>query len=91
MPTADTNDDADAALALRALAWVLGEGTRADRLLALTGLDAAALRARLGDPAMLAAVLGFLEAHEPDLMVCAADLGVEPAALVRARRALEGA
>ena len=34
---------------------------------ALTGLDSDELRARAGDPALLAAVLGFLAAHEPDL------------------------
>jgi len=77
-----------AVLALSALAWTLGEPARADRLLALTGLDPADLRARAGDSAVLDAVLGFLEAHEPDLVRCADELGVAPAALVRARAEL---
>jgi len=64
---------------------------RAARLLDTTGLDAGELRARAGDPALLAAVLGFLEAHEPDLVACAGDLGVSPAALVTAHARLEGA
>jgi hypothetical protein len=34
-------------------------------------------------------VLRFLEAHEPDLVACAAALEVEPAELVEARRRLE--
>jgi hypothetical protein len=34
-------------------------------------------------------VLGFLEAHEPDLVACAAELGIKPEALVAARRSLE--
>jgi hypothetical protein len=34
-------------------------------------------------------VLGFLEAHEPDLLACADTLGVAPATLVDARRRLE--
>lgn len=77
-----------AALALGALVWVLGDGPRADRLLALTGLDADALRAGLGDPAVLGAVLEFLASHEPDLVAAAEHLGVEPADLMAAREKL---
>ena len=84
-----TNRDDAAATGLHALAWTLGEPARAERLLALTGLDAAALRARAGEPALLAATLGFLEGHEADLVACAAAIGTTPAALVRAREALE--
>jgi hypothetical protein len=76
------------ALALAALGWVLDDGPRAQRLLALTGLTAADLRAGLGDPSMLAAVLDFLAAHEADLMAAAAALEVAPEALVAARRGL---
>lgn len=77
------------ALALDALVWTLGEPARAERLLATTGLDGDGLRARASDPALLAAVLGFLEAHEPDLIGCAAALDVKPATLVAARERLE--
>ena len=76
-------------LALAALGWTLGEPARADRLLALTGLNADGLRARLDDPSLLAAMLRFLEAHEPDLVAAAEALGVAPAELVEARRRLE--
>ncbi|MFM9852542.1 MAG: DUF3572 domain-containing protein [Sphingomonadaceae bacterium] len=72
-------------LALSALAWTLGEPARAERLIALTGLDPGDLRARVGDADVLDAVLGFLEAHEPDLIACAAALGIKPEALVSAR------
>ena len=75
-------------LAFRALAWTLGEPSRAERLLALTGLDADGLRARAADPALLAAVIEFLGNHEPDLEVCAASLDVSPATLVDAGRRL---
>ena len=88
MRTPDTNYDA-AELALHALVWTLGEEARASRLLALTGLDPAELRSRAGEPAVLAAMLGFLEAHEPDLVACAESLGVKPAQLVAARSVLE--
>jgi hypothetical protein len=89
MTAQTTNRDAAAALALSALGWTLADGSRADRLLALTGLTPEDLRSRLGEPALLAAVLRFLEAHEPDLIACADSLDTEPAALVEARRTLE--
>lgn len=89
MKIQETNERDPAALALAALAWVLAEGTRAERLLALTGLTPDDLRAGLGDPALLAAVLRFLEAHEPDLVACAEEIGATPAELVEARRRLE--
>ena len=77
------------ALALRALAWTMGEQARADRMLALTGLTGDDLRERATEPALLAAVLGFLEAYEPDLIACAEVLDTTPVALVQAREALE--
>lgn len=85
----ETNQRASDALALSALGWILGDQKRADRLLALTGLSPADLRTRLSDPALLAAVLGFLEAHEPDLLACAEALGVDTARLIAARVSLE--
>ena len=42
-------------------------------------------------PVLLAAVLGFLESHEPDLIACADALDVKPEALIRARQQLENA
>jgi hypothetical protein len=84
----ETNDDET--LALGALGWALAEDRRAERLLALTGLTPELLRERIGEPAFLAAVLRFLESHEPDLVACASDMAVDPAALVAARRRLEG-
>jgi hypothetical protein len=71
-------------LALGALGWLLQSETRADRLLALTGLTPDALRSGVGDPAVLGAVLEFLAAHEPDLVGAAEALGVSPETLVRA-------
>jgi hypothetical protein len=82
----DTNDAA--ALALNALVWVLQEPDRADRFLALTGLQGDDIRSRINDPALLDAVLAFLAAHEPDLLACARALDVMPAILVGARSGL---
>jgi hypothetical protein len=75
-------------LALMALGWTLADQRRADRLLALTGLDADALRAGVDNRAVLGAVLAFLEEHEPDLLACAAHIGVKPTDLIAARESL---
>jgi hypothetical protein len=75
-------------LALAALGWVLSDESRAERLLALTGLTPDDLRAGLGDPAVLGAVLEFLTAHEPDLLAAASALEVKPDALALAAREL---
>ena len=82
-----TNDDAEAT-GLRALVWIVADERRAERLLSVTGLTPADLRARAGEPALLGAVLGFLEAYEPDLIACADEIGTTPAALVAAREVL---
>ena len=47
------------------------------------------LRARLGEPQLLSALIRFLEAHEPDLIAVSEELGVKPEVLVQARRELE--
>ncbi|WP_294318618.1 DUF3572 domain-containing protein [uncultured Sphingomonas sp.] len=86
----ETNEDA-ATLGLNALVWVIGDDTRRDRFLALTGIDPVELRARAGDPGFLAQLLGHLESYEPDLIACAEALAVAPTALVRARAELERA
>jgi hypothetical protein len=75
-------------LALSALGWVLAEQDRADRLLALTGLTPEVLRARLTDREVLCAVLDFIANHEPDLVLAADALNVEPVDLVAAREKL---
>ena len=76
-------------MALRALAWTVAEQARADRMLAMTGLRADDLRERAMEPPVLAAMLNFLEAYEPDLLACAQALEVNPTDLVQARQALE--
>jgi Protein of unknown function (DUF3572) len=88
MNARDTIDDDASALALQALAWTLGDDSRASRLLALTGLEPEGIRARISDPAMLGAVLAFLESHEPDLIACAEAIGVKPQQLIAAQERL---
>ena len=76
-------------LALAALAATLGEPRRAQRFLNLTGIGTEELRNGASDPALLSALLRFLEAYEPDLVEIADELGVTPPELVEARRQLE--
>ena len=75
-------------LALAALGWALEDDDRAQRFLSLTGLDPDTLRAGLGDPAVLGAVMEFLANHEPDLLRCAEALAVTPEELAGAAREL---
>lgn len=86
----ETNGKLDASgMAFQALAWALMDETRAERLLSLTGLTPDGLRTSIAERGTQAAILTFLEAHEPDLLACAARIGVSPALLVKAREELE--
>ncbi len=91
MARIDTNSDDAPTIALQALTFILNDPLRADRFVGVTGLTPDNLRGRLDDPAVLAAILTFLEAHEPDLIAAADMLGTTPAALVAARITLENA
>ena len=83
-----STNDADA-LALSALATTLTDERRAQRFLDLSGIDTDELRRRAAEPALLAALIRFLEAHEPDLVDVAQAIGVAPHDLVAAREELE--
>jgi hypothetical protein len=87
MPPQTPNDPH--ALALAALAATLTDERRAQRFLDVTGIGTDELRQRAGETSLLAGVLAFLEAHEPDLLSVSEQVGVAPERLVRAREALE--
>ena len=87
MPSQTPNDPH--ALALAALAATLTDERRALRFLELTGIGTEELRQRASEPRLLSALIGFLEAHEPDLLSVSEKIGVRPEALVAARRSLE--
>jgi len=78
------------AIALVALATAVSDERRARRFLDLTGIGTDELRSRAGDPALLAALIRFLEAHEPDLVAVAEAMDVKPDVLVATRMELEG-
>ena len=76
-------------LGLAALAATLTDARRAQRFLAMTGIGTDDLRTRVNEPALLAALIRFLEGHEPDLLAVSKQIEVEAEALIAARRALE--
>ncbi|HEV8406961.1 MAG TPA: DUF3572 family protein [Sphingomicrobium sp.] len=84
----DTPTDPEA-IALAALAATLGDTRRAQRFIDLTGIGTEELRRQAGDRELLAALIRFLEAYEPDLLSVSEELGVLPEVLVEARRKLE--
>jgi Protein of unknown function (DUF3572) len=84
-----TNDNDPVTVALAALAATLGDPRRAQRFIDLTGIGTDELRRRAGEPSLLAALLRFLEAHEPDLLSVSDALGAKPQDLVEARQQLE--
>lgn len=77
------------ALALLALATAVSDERRARRFLDLTGIGTDELRSRAAEPVLLAALIRFLEAYEPDLIAVAEAIGASPQMLVAARRELE--
>ena len=63
MPGRMTRDTAET-IALTALGYLAGAAEDFDRFLTTSGLDAASLKARAGEPEVLAAVLDFLLRNE---------------------------
>ncbi|MDO9306529.1 MAG: DUF3572 domain-containing protein, partial [Mesorhizobium sp.] len=62
------NRESAEALALRALGFVAADPELLPRFLAISGIDAGAIRQAAREPGFLAGVLQFIVAHEPTLM-----------------------
>ena len=77
MPLQTPNDPH--ALALAALAATLTDERRAVRFLDLTGNGTDELRRRAGQPALLSALLAFLEAHDLERLTATTPFSVEEA------------
>lgn len=75
-------------LAIRSLVFLAGDPELMPRFLALTGIEASQIRAAAATPGFLAGVLSFFLAHEPSLLKLSEAIGVEPAAIAAAARAL---
>lgn len=78
------------ALAAEALAWMAGQGERMQDFLVASGAGPAEIRARIGDPDFLAAVLDFVLLDDTSVLDFAAHRGVTPEAVLRARASLPG-
>lgn len=77
-------------LAQDALIWLASEPEAFERFLALTGIDAAALRLRAADPVFLAAVLDHVLERDAAVLAFAAAMQLPPETVAAARAALPG-
>lgn len=77
-------------IALQALAWLVGDETLCPQFLAATGASVGDLRARVGDPAFLAAVLSFLTSEDRWVISFCDSAGLAYDQPLRARHALPG-
>lgn len=75
-------------VAVAALAFLAADSTLLARFLAITGIEAHAIREAAREPGFLAGVLQFIAAHEPTLLAFAEHAGVQPESVLRAMRAL---
>jgi hypothetical protein len=78
-------------LALRAASFLAADPERLVRFMDLTGIDAAALRRSLAEPAFLGGLLDHLLADETLLLMFAESQQIRPEEVVKARRQLPGA
>jgi hypothetical protein len=76
------------AVAINALGFVAADPELLPRFLAVTGIEANAIREAAREPGFLAGVLQFILAHEPTLLRFAEETGTPPASVGTALRAL---
>jgi hypothetical protein len=84
-----TRENAEA-LAVQAFTFIAGDPERLGRFLALSGVGPDSIRAAAQDPGFLAGVLDHVAGDEGLLIDFAADIGIEPMEIERARAALGG-
>lgn len=86
----DFSQTAAETLALACLDWLAGQDELWPVFLGSTGASEADLKARVGDPDLLGAVLDFILMDDAWLSACCRAKGLAPDAPVRARMALPG-
>ena len=77
-------------LAIQVLSFLAEEPDRLARFLALSGIDAGAIRSAATQPEFLLGVLDHVVGDEALLLAFAAQFDLEPAAVDRAHRVLAG-
>ena len=75
-------------LAIQALTFIAQDGERLGRFLAITGIDLSEIRAAAGQPGFLAGVLEHIAEDQRLIESFAAEAGLEPADIDKARHAL---
>jgi hypothetical protein len=75
-------------LAIQALTYLATDGERLGRFLAVTGIGPDEIRAAAGEPGFLAGVLEYLSNDEQLLTDFAGEIGIDPADIGKALRAL---
>jgi hypothetical protein len=80
-------EDAEA-VAVAALGFVASDPELLPRFLAITGIEAHAIRRAAAEPGFLAGVLQFVFAHEPTLMRFCEETGTPAASVGKALKAL---
>ena len=76
------------AFAIQALGFVAADPELLPRFLAITGIEAQAIRQAAREPGFLAGVLQFIVAHEPTLLRFSEASGIPPQQVTAALRAL---
>ncbi|MBX3580929.1 MAG: DUF3572 domain-containing protein [Rhizobiaceae bacterium] len=76
------------ALAIQALAFIAADPELLPRFLAITGIEASAIRLAAREPGFLAGVVQFIAAHEPTLLRFSEETGIPPQKLTGALRDL---
>ena len=82
--------DAAESLAIQALSFLAGEPERLGRFLTLTGIGPAEIRDAAASPGFLAGVLDHVASEDSLVVAFAAQVGVDPGAVEKARRTLSG-
>jgi hypothetical protein len=82
--------EAAESIAIQALNYLATEPERLSRFLALSGLDPGSIRSAAAESGFLAGVLAHLGQDESLLVAFAAEAGLTPAEVDRARRVLAG-
>ncbi|RUM99437.1 DUF3572 family protein [Pseudaminobacter arsenicus] len=86
--TATSGREGAEAIAIQALGFIAADPELLPRFLALTGIEASAIRQAAMEPGFLAGVLQFVLAHEPTLMRFSEESGIAPAIISGALRHL---
>jgi hypothetical protein len=77
-------------LAIQALTFIAQDGERLGRFLAVTGIGASEIRAAASEPGFLAGVLDYVAGDQRLIESFAAEAGLDPAEIDKARHALGG-